>query len=111
MRVVLVAMAIAVLPAATAAAQDAKAIEKGQQVYTAQKCSVCHSVAGKGNKKGPLDEIGTKLTVDEIREWLVHPVEMSAKTKATRKPPMKPYDKLPKEDLDALVAYMASLKK
>jgi mono/diheme cytochrome c family protein len=111
MRVVLVAMVIAVVPAVTAAAQDAKVIEKGQQVYTAQKCSVCHSVAGKGNKKGALDEVGTKLSTDEIREWLVHPVEMSAKAKATRKPPMKPYDKLPKEDLDALVTYLASLKK
>lgn len=36
---------------------------------------------------------------------------MTKKTKATRMPPMKNYTQLPKEDLDALVAYMASLKK
>jgi len=111
MRVVLVVMSIAMLPAGLLAAQDAKMIEKGQQVYTAQKCSVCHSVADKGMKKGPLDGVGSKLSADEIREWLVHPAEMTAKTKATRKPPMKAYDKLPKEDLDALVAYLSSLKK
>jgi hypothetical protein len=35
---------------------------------------------------------------------------MTAKTKAPRKPEMKNYT-LPKEDLEALVAYMASLKK
>jgi hypothetical protein len=35
---------------------------------------------------------------------------MTAKVKAERKPPMKSY-MLAKEDLDALVAYMASLKK
>jgi hypothetical protein len=35
---------------------------------------------------------------------------MTAKTKATRKPDMKSYS-LPKDDLDALVAYMLTLKK
>jgi hypothetical protein len=36
---------------------------------------------------------------------------MTKKTKAERKPVMKSYEKLPKEDIDALVAYMQSLKK
>jgi hypothetical protein len=36
---------------------------------------------------------------------------MTAKTKATRKPPMKAYSTLSKEDVDGLVAYMQSLKK
>ena len=35
---------------------------------------------------------------------------MTAKTKATRKPDMKSYT-LSKEDLDALIAYLQSLKK
>jgi mono/diheme cytochrome c family protein len=95
----------------TVSAQDAKLVEKGEKLYATNKCSTCHSVAGKGNKKGPLDEVGSKLSADEIREWLVHATEMTAKTKSTRKPPMKAYDKLPKEDIEALVAYMQSLKK
>jgi hypothetical protein len=36
---------------------------------------------------------------------------MTKKTKATRKPPMKNYAHLPKEDVEAMVAYMVSLKK
>ena len=32
-------------------------------------------------------------------------------TKSTKKPVMKNYSKLPKEDVDGLVAYMMSLKK
>jgi cytochrome c1 len=55
--------------------------------------------------------VGSKLTADEIRAWIVTPAEMTKKTKAERKPPMRAYPKLEKEDLDALVAYMASLKK
>ena len=37
-------------------------VDRGMQVYAAQKCSVCHSIAGKGNKKGALDDVGSKLT-------------------------------------------------
>jgi mono/diheme cytochrome c family protein len=102
---------LAIAWAAPASAQDAKLIEHGKTVYAAQKCSICHSIEGKGQVKGPLDGVGSKLTNDEIREWIVNPAEMSKKTKAERKPPMRAYPKLPKEDLEALVAYMASLKK
>lgn len=92
-------------------ATDAKQIEKGMAVYAAQKCSICHSIEGKGQVKGPLDGVGSKLTADEIRQWIVNPAEMTKKHEAERKPAMRAYPKLAKEDLDALVAYMASLKK
>lgn len=108
MRSMVIAVAVCLGTAAAAAAQDAKA--KGQQVFTAQKCSLCHSIAGKGNAKGALDDVGSKLSADEIRSWIVDAKGMTAKTKATRKPEMKAYS-LPKEDVDALVAYLSSLKK
>jgi mono/diheme cytochrome c family protein len=85
-------------------------IEQGKKVYAANKCSICHSIADQGNKKGPLDGVGKKLTAAEIREWIVDAPAMSAKTKAQRKPPMKSYPAIAKSDLDALVAYMQSLK-
>ena len=92
-------------------AQDDALIKKGQAVYDAQKCLGCHAIAGKGNKLNPLDGVGKKLTADEIRQWIVNPTDMTAKTKSTKKPPMvNKYDKLPAADLDALVAYLVSLK-
>jgi mono/diheme cytochrome c family protein len=94
--------------AASAAAQDAKA--KGEKVFADQKCSLCHAIAGKGNAKGALDGVGTKLSADDIRAWVTDAKNMTAKTKATRKPEMKLYT-LPKDDVDALVAYLSSLKK
>jgi mono/diheme cytochrome c family protein len=109
--IIVVAMTFGLAGAGVAAAQDAATIAKGQKVYASNKCSQCHSVEGKGNKKGPLDEVGSKLSTDEIRAWLLHPDDMAAKAKSTRKPVMKPYDKLPKDDLEALVAYLANLKK
>ncbi len=99
---------LSVAAAAPAAAQDAKA--RGEKVYADQKCSLCHSIAGKGNAKGPLDDVGNKLSQDEIRAWITDAKGMTAKTKAPRKPEMKAYT-LPKEDVDGLVAYLSTLKK
>src|SRR5213078_4131785 len=91
-----------------AAAQDAK---RGAEVYTAQKCQMCHAIAGKGNKANPLDGVGGKLSNDDINQWITHPKEAAAKASSTKKPPMPAkYGSLPAADLDALVAYMASLK-
>jgi len=95
----------------TAAAQDAAAVKKGQEVYNAQKCSICHAIAGKGGKANPLDGVAAKLSAADIRQWITHPVEAAAKAKSTKKPPMpNKYGSLPAADLDALVAYMQTLK-
>lgn len=95
-------------PLAAAGQGDAK---KGEQVYAAQKCQQCHSIAGKGKKQNPLDGVGKKLSTDEIKQWIVDPVAMAKKAESKKKPPMQnKYSKLPAADIDALVAYMASLK-
>ena len=74
-------------------------MKKGQEVYTAQKCSVCHAIAGKGSKANPLDGVGTKLSADDIQAWIVTPVETTTKAKSTKKPPMPAkYGKLPAAD-------------
>jgi len=99
---------LTLLPALPVAAQDLKA--KGEKVYADQKCSVCHSIAGKGNTKGALDDVGSKLSEADIRAWITDAKAMTAKTGAPRKPVMKQYS-LPQDDVDALVAYMTSLKK
>ena len=97
--------------AGIATAQDAALVKKGQEVYAAQKCSVCHSIAGVGKKANPLDGVGKKLSADEIRLWMVNPKEAATKAKSTKKPLMPAkYSKLPAADIDALVAYMQSLK-
>jgi mono/diheme cytochrome c family protein len=94
--------------AAAASAQDAAAA-RGQQLFSDQKCTLCHSIGDKGNKKGPLDGVARKLPADDIRSWISDAKGMIARTKPTRKPDMKAYS-LPKEDVDALVAYLMTLK-
>jgi mono/diheme cytochrome c family protein len=92
-----------------AAAQSTAA--DGEKVFAAQKCTICHSVGAQGNKKGPLDAVGAKLTADDIRMWIVQAPEMAAKAKAARKPAMKAYTALSPAEVDALVAYLQTLKK
>ena len=94
-----------------AAAQDPALVKKGEQVYAAQKCATCHSIAGKGKKTNPLDGVGGKLSADDTKQWILDPKGMAAKAKSTKKPPMAAkYNGLPAADVDALVAYMQSLK-
>jgi mono/diheme cytochrome c family protein len=100
-----------VLMPGTAYTQD-KMAEKGMQVFTVQKCNVCHSIAGKGKKNGPLDDVGSRLSAAEIRQWINDPIGMAAKRepKSTRKPPMKK-KVLPADDVEALVVLLSGLKK
>ena len=92
-----------------AAAQDKAKVEKGAALFSSQQCVMCHSVGARGNKKGPLDEVATKLKVEEIREWLTDPDGMRVKTKATRTPAMKQLH-LNKDQVDALVAFLEAQK-
>ena len=85
-RVLMMAAVFAVVAARPAMAQgDA---EKGKAVYAAQKCSMCHGIAGVGSKANPLDGVGKKLSAADIKAWIVTPVEAAAKAKSTKKPVM-----------------------
>jgi mono/diheme cytochrome c family protein len=98
----------------TPAAQDPKLVDAGKKVYDAQKCVQCHTIDGRGGtltKKYPLDGVASKLPAADIRRWFTHTVEMEEKLPAPPKPKMssRKYDMTP-ADLDALVAYMLTLK-
>jgi mono/diheme cytochrome c family protein len=106
--VVAMTMTVTLAPSLAMAGQDA---QRGAEVYAAQKCQGCHNIGGKGYKANTLDGVGKKLSAEDIRAWIVTPKAMATKTKATGKPPMpERYAKLPAADIDALVAYMQSLK-
>ena len=108
----LVACSLVIASAGIANAQDAAQVKKGEQVYAAQKCSVCHAIAGKGEQ----GESARRRRREALGRR--HPRSGSStrsrrppRHKSTKKPPMPAkYGKLPAADLDALVAYMQSLK-
>jgi mono/diheme cytochrome c family protein len=112
MKAVISAMAAAtvLMMAGSATAQD-KTKDSAMQIFVTQKCTQCHSIAGKGNKKGKLDDVGKKLSAPQIREWILDPVGTAGKTTPppTRKPPMKK-KAIPEGEVDILVDYLATLK-
>jgi mono/diheme cytochrome c family protein len=100
------------VPVIALAAQDKTAnAARGKAVYDEQQCSLCHQIEGKGNKQNPLDGVGEKLSAADIRKWITSPKEMEATLTAKPKISMKAYPNLKPEDLDALVAYLQSVKK
>lgn len=92
-------------PAGTAAGSETSAatLELGRKVYRQQRCQTCHSIEGVGNRRSPLDGVGSRLGREAIRKWIVAPKEMDPKVRK------RAYD-LPAEELDALVDYMMSLR-
>ncbi len=88
-----------------AAKPDAAKVEKGQKVYADKHCSMCHSIAGKGNPKTPLDDVGGKMSVDDLKKYITNPKSVKADTK------MKAYSDIAAADLDALIAYLQTLIK
>lgn len=91
-------------PAVPADAQATAAVDHGKTVFTANKCQMCHMIDGVGNKRTVLDGVGSRLSKDDIRKWIVSPSEMDPKVKKPN------YAKIAEKDLSALVDYLASLK-
>jgi len=93
-------------------AQD-KAAE-GKKVYDAKQCSLCHAIKGAGGKMSTdLTNIATKLKAEDIKKWLTDAATMEKALAKKPSMPMSTYlknKKLTDADVDALMAYMATLK-
>jgi cytochrome c1 len=84
-------------------AADTVLAARGREVFRSVGCTGCHSAEGVGRDRLPLDGVGSRLSADTLRAWVVDPRSVDP---SARKPA---YDDLPEEDVDALVAYMESL--
>lgn len=85
-------------------------IKAGHLVYQQQACALCHSIAGEGNIRNPLDGVGTRRTPEELRNWIVG-ADVLEGTIPQRAFKMKQdFKELPDHELDMLVTYMQSLR-
>jgi cbb3-type cytochrome oxidase cytochrome c subunit len=112
---VVVAMAGSALAAQS---PDPKLAATGKKLYVTYKCDKCHTIAGRGTKKpdGALDDVGTKVSVADLKKWLVSPAEMEAKLKNPPKGTDAMSNALKTKgiepgEIDALVAYLQTLTK
>jgi mono/diheme cytochrome c family protein len=104
-------------PAATPAATGGNLIALGKEQYDLQECYNCHKIGGKGSvkKRGPtLDNIGNLMKPEEIKEKILNPRAWMAegfdKEYAKKQMPNKYKELLVDAEVDALVAYLSSLK-
>ena len=79
------------------------AADPGKEVYTVQKCSLCHSIAGSGGGVA-LDGVGARIKPDDIKKRVRSPKEVKADSE------MKAYPNLPERDINSLIAYLQTLK-
>ena len=104
----------AATPTASAAAGDLVAL--GREQWELQECYNCHKLFGKGGKKrGPeLDNIGNLMTPEGLREKILDPKSWKAegfdKQYKKGKMPDKYKDLMFDEEIDALVAFLSTLK-
>ena len=105
---VLSAVFLALGFAGVASAQDAAKIEKGKAVFDGAKpaCKACHN-----EKKNSLDNFGATGSVEDVKAWVRTPKEQFAKTGKKGMMPAFSASKISDADLDALAAYLMSLKK
>lgn len=81
--------------------------KEGEKVFEDNKCIACHTLNGKSGKLakkgGPLDGVGKKRDAAWLKKYMTDP------TSALPNAQMEKADLSP-ADLDAVVAYLASLK-
>ena len=98
-----------------AAAGDLVAL--GKEQYDLQECYNCHKIGGQGSKKkrGPtMDNIGNLMKPEEMKEKITNPrawmAEGFEKEYNKKQMPDKYKELMTDQEIDALVAYLSSLK-
>jgi mono/diheme cytochrome c family protein len=89
----------------------------GKEQYDLQECYNCHKIGGKGSvkKRGPvLDNIGSLMKPEELKEKVLDPRSWMAegfeKEYKKKQMPDKYRELMSDQEIDALVAYLATLK-
>jgi mono/diheme cytochrome c family protein len=82
---------------------------RGREVYNAQGCSSCHAIAGVGNPRNPLDDVGSHRTAAELREWITGTGTATDQLSPAVVRRKQRYQELSEAELQALVAFLASL--
>lgn len=95
--------------APVSATDDAALVARGRDLYASLDCASCHSIAGQGSPRSPLDGVGSQLDRDALREWIIAGDSVSEDLSPRAIRAKQGYRELGDEAIESLVAYMASL--
>lgn len=82
----------------------------GRAVFAAQGCAMCHAVAGKGNPRSPLDGVGARHDAAALADWTLATGNAKSALSERARVMKEAYRELPPAELDALIAYLQSLR-
>ena len=107
MKLKTICLTLALSSVIASAQADEDQIAKGKSLVEKFKCSICHAIDGKGGKTGkPMNGIAEGKTDEYLKGSLLTPKEtIDPKTKM---PSYK--DKMTDEEVDAVIAYLKTLK-
>jgi len=89
---------------------DAAMVARGRAVFEAQSCERCHSVAGRGNPRSPLDGVGGRRAPGALLDALTGTGAAADILTASAVRAKEGFGRLPPGDLAALVVYLSSLR-
>jgi cytochrome c553 len=90
--------------------QAAAMQERGRAVYDAANCARCHSIAGQGNPRNPLDGVAARRTAAELEAWTFGGGAVADSLAPAVLRTKQQYRDLPAADVTALVAYLGTLR-
>lgn len=89
---------------------DVALLARGREVVLANDCLRCHSIAGEGSPRSPLDGVGSRLSETEILHFAIADEAVQDDLAPRAIAAKRVYAELPQDDLQAMVAYLATLK-
>lgn len=82
----------------------------GRAIFDQHGCGGCHSIAGQGNPRVPLDGVGKRRSPEELRDWIVAAESVRPSLSASVVKRKQTYAALPEQELQALVDYLSGLQ-
>jgi nitric oxide reductase large subunit len=95
---------------AIAATADPQQVERGRQAFDSNGCLRCHSVAGHGSPRSPLDDVAARLDAAELRQWMLGDPEIADGLTRRALEAKQAYHALPAAEIDALLGYLETLR-
>lgn len=89
---------------------DPQQLAKGRAIYDENHCARCHSVAGQGSPRSPLDGVGSRLSREELHEWVTGAESVQEELSPRAVTAKQRYAELGEAQLAALLDYLGSLK-
>ncbi len=84
---------------------------RAEEMISSFGCQACHVVLGSGGKIGPgLDDIGSRLNAEQIRQNIIDPNAVIAKGYPSGVMPLNYSEQMSETQLDALVAFLLERK-